>query len=93
MTRKFDRLYTESEAEAIISLFLEFRDQHGYDEERAKWAAINEVAEGYDASIDMHDKPLPGEEDQPVPLPHGEAVQRRLKTFEDEAPSLRKVTF
>ncbi len=30
-------------AEAAIDSFIEYRDEHGYPEERAKWAAINEV--------------------------------------------------
>jgi hypothetical protein len=34
-------------ANEAISLFLEFRDQHGYDETRARAAAVQEINDGY----------------------------------------------
>ncbi len=36
-----------------IGLYLEFKDQHGYDEEEARAAAVNEILEGIDALKDI----------------------------------------
>jgi hypothetical protein len=40
-------------ADDAIGLFLEYRDQHGYDEPQARAAAAHEVAEGVAAEAEL----------------------------------------
>ncbi|MDQ2744664.1 MAG: hypothetical protein M3Z66_20545 [Chloroflexota bacterium] len=41
-------------AEVAIGLFLEYRDTHSYDEERAAALAVIEVREGVDATAEIN---------------------------------------
>lgn len=86
---KHERLFTNDDLVAAILGFLEFRNVHGYDVERAKFAAINEVCEGYDAFVYMHDHPLESEDLSANPLPDGEAVQRRIEQLEHERKAVK----
>ena len=38
-----------------VEMFLEYRDQHGKDEQQAQSAAVREMFEGLDAEIEMFD--------------------------------------
>lgn len=66
------RLFTQDYLFAAIEMYLEFHELHGKDREAAKFAAVNEMCEGYDAAIDLHDN------DENVPLPLGEQIQRQV---------------
>jgi len=40
-------------AYGVLEMFLEYRDRHGYDEERAKHAAVSEILQGIDAESEV----------------------------------------
>jgi hypothetical protein len=40
-------------ADAAIEMFLEYRDVHGYPEDRARRMAAREIQQGIDAEIDL----------------------------------------
>lgn len=49
-----ERLFTEDDLRAVLTLFFEYRDDHGFCEDDAQYAAINEVIEGHDAAAALY---------------------------------------
>jgi hypothetical protein len=63
MTREQVNIEKETRhADEAIGMFLEYRDQHGYDEEHARVAAVNEVREGVQAELEDTATPAPSED-------------------------------
>lgn len=52
-TYHFTRAQLDQALAATIEMFIEYRDKHGYDEERAAAAAVLEVIGGLDADKEL----------------------------------------
>lgn len=52
-TFTFTRLQLSSLLNGTIEMFIEYRDQHGKDEDGARLAAIFEMFDGLDASVEL----------------------------------------
>lgn len=67
-----ERLFTEDDLRAAIELYREFVEVHGHEPEYAILNAIDEICQGYDASVELYDA------GQLRHLPAGEKALRAL---------------
>lgn len=90
MSTGYKRLHDHQELYDVIEMFLEYRNDYEYTEEAAKFAAVNEHTEGYDACVDMFLHPHHGDDSKPdySMEPLGHKVQRELDESKAEIARL-----
>lgn len=84
----FKRLFDESDLDAAIGMFLEYKNDYEYDLDSAKAAGVNEIREGYDASIYIYKNPLEGEDNTSYE-PLGHKIQRENEALQDELATVQ----
>jgi len=52
---EIQRLFTEDDLRSAIGLYLEYIERYGADPDTAVFKAVDEIRQGYDASIDLYE--------------------------------------